>query len=217
MVIYEKARTTVRTKQVGSEEFEVKVGVHQGSVLSLLLFVAVMEVVTQKVREGLPWELLYADDLVLVAQSIEKLREKVQRWKACMESKGLKMNIDKTKVMRSGKGSGDIVKTGKLPCAACGKGVMSNCIQCTECCEWVHRRCRDTKAPLIKVQGFRCRLCLTGRDNKDRIKDLVLENGEVIKGVGQFCYLGGVLNGEGGSSMASINRVRSDWKKFREL
>ena len=30
-----------------------------------------------------------------------------------MESKGLKMNIDKTKVMRSGKGSGDIVKTGK--------------------------------------------------------------------------------------------------------
>ena len=41
------------------------VGVHQGSVLSLLLFMAVMEVLTQEVREGLPWELLYADDLVL--------------------------------------------------------------------------------------------------------------------------------------------------------
>ena len=72
-----------------------------------------MEVVTQKVREGLPWELLYADDLVLVAQSIEEFREKVQQWKTCIESKGLKMNIDKTKVMRNGKGSGDIVKTGK--------------------------------------------------------------------------------------------------------
>ena len=35
--------------------------------------------------------------------------------------------------------------------------------------------------------------------------------------MGQFCYLRDVLNGEGGSSMASINRVRSDWKKFREL
>ena len=35
--------------------------------------------------------------------------------------------------------------------------------------------------------------------------------------MGQFCYLGDVLNGEGGSSMASINRVRSGWKKFREL
>ena len=63
-VMYEKARTTVRTKQGSSEEFEeVKVGVHQGSVFSPLLFVAVMEVVTRKVREGLPWELLYADDL----------------------------------------------------------------------------------------------------------------------------------------------------------
>ena len=78
-------------------------------------------------------------------------------------------------------------------------------------------RCSDTKVPLIKVQGFRCRVCLTGRDNKDSIKDLVLENREVIEGVGQFCYLGDVLNGEGGSSMVSINRVRSGWKKFREL
>ena len=134
-----------------------------------------------------------------------------------MESKGLKMNIDKTKVMRSGKSSEDIVKTGKWPCAACGKGVTSNSIQCTECCEWFHWRCSDTKVPLIKVQGFRCMMCLRGRDNKDKIKDLVLENGEVIEGVGQFCYLGDVLNGEGGSSMASINRVRSGWKKFREL
>ena len=73
MVMYEKARTTVRTKQRSSEEFAVKAGVHQGSVLSLLLFVAVIEVVTRKVREDLPWELLYADDLVLAAQSIEKL------------------------------------------------------------------------------------------------------------------------------------------------
>ena len=70
MLMYEKARTTVRKKQGSSEEFEVKVGVHQGSVLSPLLFVAVMEVVIQKEREGLPWELPYADDLVLVAQNI---------------------------------------------------------------------------------------------------------------------------------------------------
>ena len=69
MTMYERARTVVRTKQGYSTEFEVKVGVHQGSVLSPLLFVAMMEVVTQGVKEGLPWELLYTDDLVLVAQS----------------------------------------------------------------------------------------------------------------------------------------------------
>ena len=49
--------TVVRTKQGYSTEFEVKVGVHQGSVLSPLLFVAVMEVVARGVKEGLPWEL----------------------------------------------------------------------------------------------------------------------------------------------------------------
>ena len=42
MVMYEKARTTVRTKQGSSEEFEVKVGVHQGSVLSPLLLLLLL-------------------------------------------------------------------------------------------------------------------------------------------------------------------------------
>ena len=69
MTMYERARIVVRTKQGYSTEFEVKVGVHQGLVLSPLFFVAVMEVVTQEVKEGLPWELLYADDLILVVQS----------------------------------------------------------------------------------------------------------------------------------------------------
>ena len=46
MTMYERARTVVRTNQGYSTEFEVKVGVYQGSVLSPLLFVAVMEVVT---------------------------------------------------------------------------------------------------------------------------------------------------------------------------
>ena len=75
-----------------------------------LLFVAVMEVLTQEVREGLPWELLYADDLVLMAESVEDLKEKVLRWKDCMEVKGLKVNIGKTKVMVSGKNCGAFEK-----------------------------------------------------------------------------------------------------------
>ena len=41
--------------------------------------------------------------------------------------------------------------------------------------------------------------------------------GEVLEGVRKFCYLGDMLNGEGGSSLASISRVGCGWKKFREL
>jgi len=59
--------TAVKLKNGTSMEFEVRVGVHQGSVLSPLLFIIVMEVLSISFKQGLPWEPLYADDLVLVA------------------------------------------------------------------------------------------------------------------------------------------------------
>ena len=40
--------------------------------------------------EGLPMELLYADDLVLVAETEELLMEKLRKWKRGMELKGLR-------------------------------------------------------------------------------------------------------------------------------
>jgi len=39
---------------------------HQGSALSPLLFVIVMEALSREFRVALPWELLYADDLVVI-------------------------------------------------------------------------------------------------------------------------------------------------------
>ena len=52
-----------------SKDFDIGVGVHQGSILSLLLFIVVMDEVTKKVRKGVPWELGYAGDLMLTAES----------------------------------------------------------------------------------------------------------------------------------------------------
>ena len=51
----------------------MKVGLHQGSVLSPLLFAAVMDVVSREARSGLSFELLYADDLVLMTPTMEQL------------------------------------------------------------------------------------------------------------------------------------------------
>ena len=45
-----------------------------------------------------------------------------------LELKGRKVNIEKTKVMRSGKSGGEIVKTGRWACAVCRKGVGANSI-----------------------------------------------------------------------------------------
>ena len=88
MTMYEGAKTLIRSESGDSESFEVKVGLHQGSILSPLLFVVVMEIVTRGFRVGLPWELLYADDLVLMAKNIGELRDKILRWKEGMEGKG---------------------------------------------------------------------------------------------------------------------------------
>ena len=73
---------------------------------------------------------------------------------------------------------------------------------------------------LVTIQSFRSRICLTDegvRSEGERMENLNLENREVLKGASQFCYLGDMLNGEGGSRLASISRVRYGWKKFREL
>ena len=220
MAMYEKARTVVRTKQGESRELEVTVGVHQGSVLSPLLFITVLEVMTRDVREGMPWELLYADDLVLVAESMDFLREKVNKWKECFEAKGLKVNTNKTKVLVSGRNCGDIERVGKWPCTVCGQGVGSNSIQCQECFGWIHKKCSGVKGSLAKAgRSFMCKVCVRIRNGEveDEVERLDLSDEVSLERVRKFCYLGDMINGNGGASSASVARVRCAWKKFREL
>ena len=113
MALYTEACAIVRTDAGLSESFEVKVGLHQGSVLSPLLFAAVMNVVSSEARSGLPSELLYADDLVIMASTMEQLGRRVADWRASLLGKGLKVNADKSKVMVGSSGGKMIVNSGK--------------------------------------------------------------------------------------------------------
>ena len=78
--MYKDVRSRVRVCDGYSEEFGVGVGVHQDSVLSPLLFI-VLEALSREFRTGCLWELLYADDLMISAESMEELLVKVQTWK----------------------------------------------------------------------------------------------------------------------------------------
>ena len=84
-----------------SEGSDIKVGMHQGSVLSPFLFAVVLDVVTEFVREGVLSELLYADYLVLMNETIGKLSYKFSKCKQAFESKGLKVSFGETMVMVS--------------------------------------------------------------------------------------------------------------------
>ena len=52
--------------------------------------------------EGALSELLYADDLVLMNETIEGLTNKFLKWKESFENKGLKVDLGKTAVVVSG-------------------------------------------------------------------------------------------------------------------
>ena len=163
MAMYKHARTRIRSYDGSvSEWFGVNVGVHQGSVLSPLLFIIVMKAVTHNVREGLPWEMLYADDLVLVGKCEEELKEKLRKWNECLKDKGLKVNEEKTKVMCESFGTGttQVVGNVKHPYSVCLKGVAVNSIRCTQCIQWVHASCSRVKGSLKNVESsFICRRC----------------------------------------------------------
>ena len=124
--------TRVRVGSAYSEEFELKVGEHQGSVLLPLLFAIVVDVITENARRGVVNELLYADDLVLMSETKEHLKEKFGNWKDALESKGLKVNTRKTKMMVNGS-EGELFKSKIDPRGVCGRRVMANSVLCTKC------------------------------------------------------------------------------------
>ena len=138
MALYTEDCTVVITDAGLRECFELKVGLHQGSVLSPLLFAAVMDVISSEARSGLPSELLHADDLVIMAPTMEQLGIRVADWRTSLLGKGLKVNARKSKVMVGSSGGKMIVNSGKWPCGVCVKGVQANSVQCTVCTKLIY-------------------------------------------------------------------------------
>jgi hypothetical protein len=215
--MYENVRTTVKLQEGESAEFEVKVGVHQGSVLSPLLFIIVMDALSSEFREGLPWELLYADDLVLIAEGETELLEKIRKWRTGIESKGLRVNMGKTKIMKCQVKSGQVEKSGKWPCGVCRKGVGRNSIKCMSCRNWVHKKCSGVKGRLKKDLIFKCKVCLGDGSSMKSVKEVTIGDDIKLECVTKFCYLGDMVGAGGGAEEASRERVRCAWCKFREL
>jgi retron-type reverse transcriptase len=95
-LMYKDASSKVRVGNEYSEPINVKVWVHQGSVPSPLLFIIVLEALSREFRTRCPWELLYPDDLVIIADNVQELTTRLKAWKDHMETKGLRVNMKKT-------------------------------------------------------------------------------------------------------------------------
>ena len=205
--MYKEVRSRVRVGDEYSNSFDVRVGVHQGSVLSKLLFVIVLETLSMELRKGCPWEILCADDLMVSAQSMDELLVKLRTWRSGMEKKGLKVNMGKTKLMVSGSNLDVLIKSGKYSCGVCQAGLGRNVIKCGGCRQWVHKKCSGIKGPLTSDLNFRCTRCLgTARPVDGRLVKEVMIGDQKLEVVPEFCYLGDMLAAGGGCELASITR-----------
>ena len=93
-------KTRVRSRVGTTEGFEVKVGLHQGSALSPFLFNIVFDVLTRGVRRGVPWSMMYADDVVLWGETSGEVERRLEEWRVALESGGMRISRTKTEYMR---------------------------------------------------------------------------------------------------------------------
>ena len=109
---------------------------------------------------------------MLICETKEEARQRFVAWRNALESKGLKVNISKTKVMRCAQDG--VPKEA----AVCGKRVGVNSIHCATCGYCVHGRCSGVRRSLARVtQGFVCIVCrAVGRKAADEFhfKDVKL-------------------------------------------
>ncbi|KAK3522431.1 hypothetical protein QTP86_010638 [Hemibagrus guttatus] len=97
--MYERSRTVVRCAVGQTEEFNVEVGLHQGSALNPFLFAIVMDQLSEEVRQESPWTMMFADDIVICSESREQVEENLERWRFALERRGMKVSHSKTEYM----------------------------------------------------------------------------------------------------------------------
>ena len=111
--LYAGQEATVRTAHGTTNWFQIERGVRQDCILSPRLFNLYAEYImrnavldkaqagTKTARRNIN-NLRYADDTTLMTESKEKLRSLLMKLKVDSEKVGLKLNIQKTKIMASG-------------------------------------------------------------------------------------------------------------------
>ena len=163
------------------------------------------------------FKLIYADDLVIIADSLEECVRRLLIWKKAMEKKGLRVNAGKTKVMICGTGLDLLHSSGEYPCAVCRFGVGNNSIYCNGGKHWVHKKCSGLQR-LTPNPDYRCAQCMgNARPIDGRPQNEVQVGPDKLEVVASFCYLGDMLSAGGGCEMAVTTHVKTAWKKFREL
>ena len=95
---------------------------------------------------------------------MEGLQKRFLKWLSALESKGLKVNLEKMKVMVSRSG-GEVIQSRIDPCGICGRRVTVNSVLGTKCDQWIPRRCSKLKKVTPSAaRFFVCSKCEKARN-----------------------------------------------------
>ena len=135
-------------------EFGMGVGVHQGSVLSPLLFILVLEALSREFRTGVLWSPSFSTPMSWCSSRTPRRsvspssRRGRLAWKLMGSVSTWRRPI---KFLVFGVGLEVLKNSGNYHCAICCSGVANSPIECSQRKLWVHKGCR----------GFTDRLRLT--------------------------------------------------------
>ncbi|GKE37338.1 retrovirus-related pol polyprotein LINE-1 [Tanacetum coccineum] len=76
--MYEGAKTRVRSIVGNTKFFPVKVGLHQGLAISPYLFALILDELSRRIQENIPWSMVFTEDIVLVAESVDGLNMRLE-------------------------------------------------------------------------------------------------------------------------------------------
>ena len=146
--LYAGQEATVRTEHRTTDWFQIGKRVHQGCILSQCLFNSYTEYIMQNVsldeaQAGIKIagrninNLRYADDTTFIGESKEKLKSLLVKVKVESEKAGLKLNIQKTKIMMIGRCSRSVVSDSCHPVDCSLPGFSIHRILQARILEWV--------------------------------------------------------------------------------
>jgi hypothetical protein len=98
--VYDNVVTSVRTSDRDTNDFPINIGLYQGSALSPYLLSLVMDEVTRDIQGGVPWHMLFVDDVVLVDESRTRVDQKLKLWRRTLEAKGFRVSRSKMVYMK---------------------------------------------------------------------------------------------------------------------
>ena len=117
-VFYADYKCAVKSHGAELKWFDVKTGVRQGCVISPFLFIIAVDYLMKKIQNdytlGLRWNfttrlnyLAYADDLAIFSTKYSGIQNYTDKLAEVAQAIGLKININKTKMLKAGHHSHD--------------------------------------------------------------------------------------------------------------